>query len=269
MPEVTSDPVDDELRRIAEALTAEAPAAPPFAALRATGAPSTRRPWRAAVAVAAAAVALVAGVVAVVRLPAEEGADKAVTVPSLPRDPSDRLILGDVEWLPDGTVRRLGFVGDDEPAGGLGYVRATPDGGAVAVRPLPPPDPIPDGFDEFSDMRFSLLVVDAAGELVVDRVVDFRVASGVTDTDVLFVEQPRAEGTGRDAGPATVMAQELVSGDERELYTFPAADVDRIATGMASRPPPATPSSPSRPACWRPTSWGTCPRWWPARRPAG
>ena len=244
MPEVTSDRVDDELRRIAEALTAEAPAAPPLAALRATGVPSTRRPWRAAVVVAAAAVALVAGVVAVVRLPAEEGADKAVTVPSLPRDPSDRLILGDVEWLPDGTVRRLGVLEasdttDDSP-------RPVPGGGLLVVRADALPDPIPEGFDEFEDITYTLTLQDAAGEVVAERPVDFRSVAGVGADEAFVVRRPNGTEPGPPRWSPTTCAA------APSAWSTPTT-ATRAAAGTEHPTWPRPTSSRSRAACprWR------------------
>lgn len=208
MPEpTTTDPLDAELRRVAHALVADAPTAPPFPSdLMLAGArqgPSRPRPWRTVALTAAAALALVAGVVAVLRAPSEEGADKAETGPGA--EPANRLVVRGHEIREDGAIVPVAWAfgpvegGWPTPGGGVALM----DGPRISM------DEDPAGRPRSAVLMWQLVVLDAGGRVVFTRETEDFTLVGVTTTEVIL---ERAAG---DGGATTVVAQDMQSGRER------------------------------------------------------
>jgi hypothetical protein len=237
MPETTAtatnDPLDAELRRIATALVAEAPEAPDVGDDR-SGAPvlelvltrdrpgrppARRRVPRLAAVAAAAIVALIAGAVIAVT-----GGDDEPTEPDYGflaqagLEPAPQRLLYD-----DDTNREL--TADDRVVdlelAGLGVntpVQPLPDGGHVVVGYDPVDYPPPEDFNEFTDLVFGLAVVGPDGQVQVERdLVDESDLVGVTSTDALLYRQPE-DDRGRATGPASLVAHNLATGEERVLH---------------------------------------------------
>lgn len=228
----TADPLDAELRRIAAALVAEAPEAP---RLPGDGdgdgdelvltrdrppAHSRRVPRLAAVAVAAAVALVAAGVVAVVG----GGGDGGTTEPDygflaqagLEPGPQ-RLIFDDDtnrELTAGGQVVELELAGLEPRTA----PQPLPDGGHVVVGYHPVRYPPPDGFNEFTDLIFGLAVVGPDGQVRVERdLVAESSLVGVSSTDALLYRQPE-DDDGRKVGPATIVAHDLATGEERVVH---------------------------------------------------
>jgi hypothetical protein len=91
----------------------------------------------------------------------------------------------------------------------------------------------PPGFDEFSDLEHSLVVVDGDGNVVADRPVP---ASELVaaDGDAAYMTRTPRGPNGRPVGPTELVAQDLASGDERVLHTGPPVDADVIPIEWAA-----------------------------------
>jgi hypothetical protein len=237
----TTDPLDAELRRIAQALVAEAPEVPVLPGsrdgqvevdlLRPPRRPSRRRPVVAVGGVAAAVLALVAGVIATAHNGGEGGeggADGEVTLAAdAGLEPApQRLLLdgGPSELLPDGEVVPLELAGLDPH----GPPRFLPDGGHVVVGVHPVGEPVPEGFDELTDMTFGLAVVDAGGQAGVERAIEPSTLVGVTATEAILARQPIDE-RGRPSGPVSILTHDLATGDEHLVRRDVDFDPDRQA----------------------------------------
>jgi hypothetical protein len=230
-----TDPLDAELRRIAGALVAEAPDVPRLSGpsgsyddgqvvelVLTRGRPPVRRrvPRVPRLAVAAAAtVALVAGgVIAVTAGDDDTGEPRYGFLAQAGLEPApQRLIYDDRqhELTADGEVVPLELNGLDPH----GPPRPLPDGGHVVVGVRPVPYPPPEGFNEFTDLTFELAVVGADGEVEVERDIGNEQSTlvGVTSSDAIINRQPEDE-QGRKAGPASIVAHDLDTGDERVLH---------------------------------------------------
>lgn len=234
MPDsVATDPLDAELRRIAQALVAEAPDAPGLPAggdidsVVARWGPSRRRLPVAAVAAAAAAVLmLVAGVLVVADGHDAGGPDAADLATDAGLEPApQRLILDDWRELPlDGDPVRLELAGLD-PHG----ARPLRDGGHVVVGIHPVEEPPPEGFNEFTDLTYGLAVVGAGGEVDVERDIEPSTLVGVTATEAILARQPKDE-RGQSSGPASIVTHDLATGEERLVRQDVTFDPDRMAS---------------------------------------
>jgi hypothetical protein len=237
MPEIT-DNTDTELRRIAAELVAEAPDAPPLTdALGADGLtplavrPSPRRRGpRLAVAAAVAALALVAGGMIAVTA-GDDGTsepDYSFLAQAGLEPAPQRLIYDDWqhELTADGQVVPLELDGLDAH----GPPRPLPDGGHVVVGIRPLAEPPSEDFNEFTDLTFELAVVGADGEVEVERDLGNEQTTlvGVTSTDAILILQPE-DDRGRKAGPASLVAHDLATGDERVLHRDVSFDPDTNA----------------------------------------
>ena len=238
MPDDTStDPLDAELRRIAHALVAEAPEVPVLPSLLggqvehgvATRSPSGRH--RAVVAVggvAAAVLALVAVVVATTNDggPVRGGPDgEVILAADAGLEPApQRLLLdgGQSELLRNGDLVRLDLAGLVPH----GPPRFLPDGGHVVVGVHPIDGPVPDGFNEFTDMTHGLAVVDAEGMVEIERDIEPSTLVGATATDAILARQPTDE-RGRPTGPVSIVTHDLATGDEHLVRRDVTFDLDR------------------------------------------
>jgi hypothetical protein len=237
MPEIT-DNTDTELRRIAAELVAEAPDAPPLT--EAVGADGLRplairrnvrrRGPRLAVAAAVAAVALLAGgVIAVTRGGDGTSEPDYGFMAQAGLEPApQRLIYDDWqnELTADGRVVPLELDGLDAH----GPPRPLPDGGHVVVGVRSLSEPPSEDFNEFTDLTFELAVVGADGEVEVERDLGNEQTTlvGVTPTDALLIRQPE-DDQGRKAGPASLVAHDLATGDERVVHRDVSFDPDTNA----------------------------------------
>jgi hypothetical protein len=238
MPDATAaDPLDAELRRIAHALVAEAPNAPRLLdggidSAVARRAPSRRHRPLAAVVAAAAVLVLVAGVLALTRGDEAGGPDETVLAADAGLEAApQRLILDD--WrreLPlDGDPVRLELAGLDPH----GQPRPLPDGGHVVVGIHPVREPPPEGFNEFTDLTYGLAVVDANGQVDVERDIEPSTLVGVTATDAILARQPR-DDRGQPSGPASIVTHDLATGEERLVHQDVTFDSDRRASARSA-----------------------------------
>jgi hypothetical protein len=236
MPDhITADQLDAELRRIAEALVAEAPDVPRLvddgdigSVVAQPGASPRHRPLVTVVA-AAAALALVAAVWAVTRDNEPAGREPAVLAANAGLEPApQRLIV----WSGRDGWREVPRAGDPIPLGlaGLepkGAPRPLPGGGHVVVGSHSIPAPLaPEGLNEFTDLTYSLAVVGADGTVDIERDIERSALVGVTDTEAILARQPNNE-RGEASGPASIVAHDLHSGEERAIRRNVAFGADR------------------------------------------
>lgn len=243
MPDPTTEAadavLDAQLRHIAEALVAEAPEEiPPFPdrslVVVPTARPAAVRRWR-VTAVAAAAVAVVAAGVAAVTVADDDqdrdrDGDEAVSIIAADAglEPApQRLLLdgGTEEVLPGGVVVPLELAGLD------GQVRPLPGGGHVVVGSHPAPRPLPDDDDERTDTTYGLAVVDADGNVEIERDIERSVLLGATDTDAIVSREPTGDA-GRPTAPATILAHDLDTGDERVVGREVELDPDELVSAQ-------------------------------------
>jgi hypothetical protein len=243
-----ADRLDTELRRIAHALVAEAPAAPeplPAAAVarRVHGRPRRRH----VLAVAVIAVALI-GLASTLFLRTLRDTDDAdVKVSQYPRATGpQRLFLegwpGEV--LPDGSPVELPLGGLD-PLGLSGPPQPLPGGRHVllGVRDVMPGIPVDDDAGFEGDPAFYLVVVDADGEVELEHEVeatdDYVMLLAATPIEAILSRIPRQDGD-RPLAPGRIVALDLETGRERllaEPKIEPSrADVvgDRLVVGEGS-----------------------------------
>lgn len=222
MPDTTTDPFDAALRRLADALVAEAPDAPrlpddreihrDILASAAPAGPTGRRHRVGAVAGIAAVVIVVAGVVAVTRGDGTDGPDNAVLADDAGLEAApQRLFLDDWrrELPPHGEPVRLEVAGLDP----RGSPRPLPGGGhlVVGARPV---ESSGEGRDEFTNRTGGLAVIDADGQITVERDIEPSTLVGVTATDAVLARQPQDHG-GAPSGPVSIVAHDLATGEER------------------------------------------------------
>jgi hypothetical protein len=119
------------------------------------------------------------------------------------------------ELTADGQVVPLELDGLDAH----GPPRPLPDGGHVVVGIRPVSEPLPEDFNEFTDLTFELAVVGADGEVEVEHDLGNEQATlvGVTPTDALLIRQPE-DDRGMKSGPASLVAHNLATGDERVVH---------------------------------------------------
>jgi hypothetical protein len=236
MPEGSAaDRLDAELRRIAQALVADAPSVPDLPVDRDIDGVVTPqrafRPGRPVAAGVAALVVVAVGVVAVVRGDDAGDPDETMLAADAGLEPApQRLILNDSrrELPPDGDPVPLELGGLDPK----GRPRPLPDGGHVVVGAHPVQDP-PEGFNEFTDLTYGLAVVGADGELEVERDIERSGLLGVTATEAILGRQPRDE-RGNPAGRASIVAHNLATGEERVVRRDDALDADRVASAAST-----------------------------------
>lgn len=231
MPDApVTDAVEDELRRIAHALVAEAPAAPGLPGddevLLAARPGRARRPLRLAVVAAAAAVlVLVVGVLAAVRSDeAGDVNDRVLAADAGLEAAPQRLVFDDGRYeLPPGHDEpvRLNLAGLDAH----GAPGPLPGGGYVVVGVHPVEDP-PPGFNEMTDMTYGLAVVGSDGRVETERDIEPAVLVGTTATEAILARQPHDE-RGDPTGPGSIVAHDLATGEERVVRDDVAVDPDR------------------------------------------
>jgi hypothetical protein len=241
MPDsVATDPLEAELRRIAEALVAEAPNAPGLpdggnvdSVVVRLGPSRRRRPLTAVAAAAAVVLILVAGALAVTRGNDGGDPDEAVLATDAGLEPApQRLILDD--WrrellLDDGDPVPLELAGLDPH----GAPRPLPDGGHVVVGIHPVEEPPPEGFNEFTDLTYGLAAVGADGAVDVERDIEPSTLVGVTATEAILARQPRDE-RGEPSGPASIVTHDLATGEERVVHQDITFDADRMASARSA-----------------------------------
>jgi hypothetical protein len=242
MPEFSAiDQLDDGLRRVAAALVAEAPEPPDLfgeehdgvggVATLAGGA--ARRPGsRRRVVVGAAAAAVLVLAAAGVAVIAGGGPASDVAVRDQPADPAlaapQRLLLRNWwgELGADGEPVKLELAGLDPH----GSPRPLPGGGHVVVGIHPVEEPVPAGFDEMTDLIYGLAVVDAGGDVVTERRIEPSTLVGATATEAIL-SRGVADDPGGAAGPRQIVAQNLVTGDERVVREDAPTDPEQITSG--------------------------------------
>jgi hypothetical protein len=251
MPDATAtDPLDAELRRIARALVAEAPDAPAgpdvlrsagsdasvVPLLRAPERPPRRR--RSLVAAAAAAVVLmVAGALAVTGDGASDHGEGVLAANAGLEPAPQRLFVGG-ELVPGGdrTWRELLPAGEPVPLelAGLdpsGQPLPLPGGGHVVVGVHTVPAPPPEGFNEFTDLTYALLLVGPNGKVAVERNIEHSSLVAVTETEAILARQA-TDDQGHPAGPVTILAHDLATGDERTIHRDAAFDPARLVSDV-------------------------------------
>jgi hypothetical protein len=141
-----------------------------------------------------------------------------------------RLILDDRRELPlAGDPVPLELAGL-EPAGAP---RPLPDGGHVVVGHDPVQAPPSEGFNEFTDLTYSLAVVGADGEVDVERDIEDSSLLGVTATEAILARQPNDE-RGEPSGPASIVAHDLATGEERLVRQDVTLDVGHNASAISA-----------------------------------
>jgi hypothetical protein len=241
MPDsVATDPLEAGLRRIAEALVAEAPNAPGLpdggivdGAMIGPGPSRRRRPSTAVAAAAVVVVILVAGALAVTRGNDGGDPDEAVLATDAGLEPApQRLILDDGRRelpLDDGDPVPLELAGLDPH----GAPRPLPDGGHVVVGIRPVEEPPPEGFNEFTDLAYGLAVVGADGEVDVDRDIEASTLVGVTATEAILARQP-TDDSGEPSGTASIVTHDLVTGEERVVHQDVTFNPNRRASARSA-----------------------------------
>jgi hypothetical protein len=229
-----ADRLDTELRRIAHALVAEAPAAPeplPAAAVarRVHGRPRRRH----VLAVAVIAVALI-GLASTLFLRTLRDTDDAdVKVSQYPTAtgpqrlflegwPGEVLPDGSPVELPLGGLDRLGLSGPPQPLPGGRHL-------LLGVRDVTPGIPVDDDAGFEGDPTFYLVVVDADGEVELEHEVeatdDYVMLLAATPTEAILNRIPRDDGD-RPLAPGRIVAHDLETGQER-LLTQPDIEASR------------------------------------------
>lgn len=195
-----------------------------------------RRPLLVAVAATACVVAITVAAVAVVRSdqgddaePGDGQIDLAIDAGLEPAP--QRLIL-----LDSGRELWRELPRDDKPVplelAGLdphGAPRPLPGGGHVVVGIHPVEEPPPEGFNEFTDLTYGLAVVGLDGEVDVERDIEPSTLVGVTSTEAILGRQPTDE-SGQASGPASIVAHDLATGEERLVRRDVTFDTDRMAS---------------------------------------
>ena len=141
-----------------------------------------------------------------------------------------RLILDDWRELPlGGDPVRLELAGLEPD----GAPRPLPDGGHVVVGHHPVQAPPPEGFNEFTDLTYSLAVVGADGEVEVERDIEDSSLLGVTATEAILARQPNDE-RGEPSGPASIVAHDLATGEERVVRQGVIFDAGHNASAISA-----------------------------------
>jgi hypothetical protein len=218
-----ADRLDTELRRIARALVAEAPAAPESlpanaAAIRVHG--RARRRHVKAVALIAVLLIGLAGTLLLRTLRHTDDADVKVGQYPTATGPQRLIIAGwPGEVLPDGSpaklplggLDRLGLNGSPQPLPGGRHV-------LLGVRDVTPDVPLDDDAGFEGDPAFFLVVVDTEGRVAVERELEVTDESAsllaATPTDAILARAPREDGD-RSAGRGRIVAHDLETGRER------------------------------------------------------
>jgi hypothetical protein len=216
-----ADRLDTELRRIAHALVADAPAATEWLPRDAVGARRNGHRRRRYVLAAATMVALVSlvGVLLITRGRDTDVADVEVGEEPVATGPQRLIIAGwPGEVLPDGSpvelplggLDRLGLSGSPQPLPGGRHV-------LLGVRDVTPDAPLDDDAGFEGDPAFFLVVVDADRRVEVERELDVtdEPASllAATPTNAILARAPREDGD-RSARRGRI-AHDLETGRER------------------------------------------------------
>jgi hypothetical protein len=219
------DRLDTELRRIAHALVAEAPAAPESPPAAAVAVRLHGRPRRRYV-LAVAAVAVVgislAGALLLTTVWQTDDADVKVGHQPTATGPQ-RLILegwpgevlpnGSLVELPLGGLDRLGLSGPPQPLPGRRHV-------LLGVRDVTPEVPVDEDAGFEGDPAFFLVVVDADGNVELEREVEvtdeYVSLIAATPTEAILSRIPREDGD-QSLAPGRIVAFDLETGRERLL----------------------------------------------------
>ena len=217
------DRLDTELRRIAHALIAEAPAAPESLPPDAVVVRVHARPRRRHVyAVAVIAVVLIglAGMLFLRTLRDTDDADVKVGQSPAATGPQRLILEGwPGEVLPDGSpvelplggLDRLGLSGPPQPLPGGRHI-------VLGVRDVTPEVPVDEDAGFEGDPAFYLVVVDADGKVELEREVDVTDESvslfAATPSEAILARTPREDGD-RPRAPGRVVAHDLETGRER------------------------------------------------------
>jgi hypothetical protein len=217
------DRLDTELRRIAHALVAEAPAAPESlpadtVVVRVHGRP--RRRHVLAVAVIAVVLIGLAGTLFLRTLRDTDDADVKVGQSPAAMGPQRLILEGwPGEVLPDGSpvelplggLDRLGLSGPPQPLPGGRHV-------LLGVRDVTPEVPVDEDAGFEGDPAFYLVVVDANGKVELEREVDVTDESvslfAATPTEAILARTPREDGD-RSRARGRLVAHDLETGRER------------------------------------------------------
>ena len=217
------DRLDTELRRIAHALIAEAPAAPESLPPDAVVVRVHARPRRRHVyAVAVIAVVLIglAGMLFLRTLRDTDDADVKVGQSPAATGPQRLILEGwPGEVLPDGSpvelplggLDRLGLSGPPQPLPGGRHV-------LLGVRDVTPDVPVDEDAGFEGDPAFYLVVVNADGKVELEREVDVTDESvslfAATPSEAILARTPREDGD-RPRAPGRVVTHDLETGRER------------------------------------------------------
>jgi hypothetical protein len=219
------DRLDTELRRIAHALVAEAPAAPESlpadaVAIRVHGRP--RRRHVLAVAVIAVVLIGLAGTLFLRTLRDTDDADVKVSQYPTGTGPQRLILEGwPGEVLPDGSpvalplggLDRLGLSGPPQPLPGGRHV-------LLGVRDVTPEAPVDDDAGFEGDPAFYLVVVDADGRVELEHEVEatdeYVSLLAATPIEAILSRIPREDGD-RPLAPGRIVALDLETGRERLL----------------------------------------------------
>jgi hypothetical protein len=231
-PHAAADDMDAQLRLIAGALVAPAAPAPELDDVDfgrvVTRTDAARRRRVVIPAAVAAAILLIAGVVALAGGGWSDNADHADVASSQPpTDPGlaapQRMLLRN--WWGDlpadgGAPVKMPLAGLD-PHGSPRYLA---NGDLVVVGIHPVDEPVPDDFDEMTDLVTGLAVVSPDGQAVVERTIATSSLLGITDTEAILL---RSEG----GEPTEIVGHDLASGTERAIAPVNAPDGERTISG--------------------------------------